>query len=323
MEVRQLHIFSVLAEELSFTRTAQRVHTVQSNVTAQIKALEAELGVPLFDRLGRRVILTEAGRRFQPFAEQALAAMTEGRRAVQGGTEPAGVLRIGAPNCLLTYRLPGVVQAFRGRFPRVELIFRVPADAPLVEELESGRIDFAICMTDGEPEGAFRSIRLRTERVLLVGHASHPLARRRAVKAADLEGQTLLLTEASCGAGYRRKLDGVLSREKIRPGHITQFSSEEAIKQCVAAGMGLAMLPAIVVARELRQRRFKTLPWAGPSLDMMTYLVWHQDKWVSPEMEAFRELAAQAACESRPDQAPKPSCGGKANPGGCNHECDS
>ena len=82
MEVRQLQIFRALAEELNFTRTAERVHTVQSNVTAQIKALEEELGVPLFDRLGRRVVLTDAGRRFQPFAEQALLAMEQGERAV-------------------------------------------------------------------------------------------------------------------------------------------------------------------------------------------------------------------------------------------------
>ena len=68
MEVRQLHIFRTLAEELNFTRTAERVHTVQSNVTAQIKALEDELGVPLFDRLGRRVALTDAGHRFLPAA---------------------------------------------------------------------------------------------------------------------------------------------------------------------------------------------------------------------------------------------------------------
>ena len=82
MEVRQLQIFRTLAAELNFTRTAELVHTVQSNVTAQIKALEDELGVPLFDRLGRKVALTDAGRRFLPFAQQALAAMEQGQRAI-------------------------------------------------------------------------------------------------------------------------------------------------------------------------------------------------------------------------------------------------
>ena len=90
MEVRQLQIFRTLAEELNFTRTAEKVNTVQSNVTAQIKALEEELGTPLFDRLGRRVSLTDAGRNFLPFALQALAAMDHGQRALKTGAEPSG-----------------------------------------------------------------------------------------------------------------------------------------------------------------------------------------------------------------------------------------
>src|SRR5580698_9776358 len=124
MEVRQLQIFCALSEELNFTRTAEKVHTVQSNVTAQIKALEEELGTPLFDRLGRRVTLTDAGRRFQPFAEQALAAMEQGQRA------------------------------FRQRFPHVELIFKPYSDASLVLKLESGKFDMASHMSDAPPGAA-------------------------------------------------------------------------------------------------------------------------------------------------------------------------
>src|SRR5580698_10504569 len=113
MEVRQLQIFCTLAQELNFTRTAELVNTVQYNVTTQIKALEAELGTPLFDRLGRRVTLTEAGRRFQPFAAQALEAMVQGQQAISAGAAPSGPLRIGAPESVLTYRLPLVIRAFR------------------------------------------------------------------------------------------------------------------------------------------------------------------------------------------------------------------
>lgn len=74
------------------------------------------------------------------------------------------------------------------------------------------------------------------------------------------------------------------------PGNITEFSSVEAMKQCVCVGMGLALLPSIVVTRELRQHRFKALHWAGPSLDIATHILWHKDKWVSPAMAAFLEL---------------------------------
>jgi DNA-binding transcriptional LysR family regulator len=298
MEVRQLQIFCTLAQELNFTRTAELVNTVQSNVTTQIKALEEELGTPLFDRLGRRVTLTEAGRRFQPFAEQALSAMEQGQRAILTGAEPSGPLRIGAPESVLTYRLPLVIRAFRKQFPHVELIFRPYSDATLCAKLETGKFDMAIQMSDASPGAAFKSIRLWTERIFLLGDASHPLASARTVKPADLSGQMMLLTEAGCG--YREKLDQVLALQNVRPGNVTEFSSVEAIKQCVVAGMGLGLLPAIVVARELRQHQFKALAWAGPSLDISTRMVWHKDKWVSPAMQAFQDLIREKVEESEP-----------------------
>ena len=288
MEVRQLQIFCTLAEELNFTRTAERVHTVQSNVTTQIKALEDELGTPLFDRLGRRVTLTDAGRRFQPFALQALTAMEQGQRAMQAGSEPSGPLRIGAPESVLTYRLPQVLRAFRKRFPHVELIFRPYFNATVCAKLESGKFDMAILMSDDKPHPALQSVRLRTERVFLLSDPGHPLTKLRTVKPADLAGQLLLLTEAGCS--YREKFDQALALQNIRPGNITEFSSVEAIKQCVIAGMGLALLPAIVVAREVRQHQIKALHWAGPSLDIATQVLWHKDKWVSPAMAAFLEI---------------------------------
>jgi DNA-binding transcriptional LysR family regulator len=302
MEVRQLQIFRTLAAELNFTRTAELVHTVQSNVTAQIKALEDELGVPLFDRLGRRVALTDAGRRFLPFAQQALAAMEEGQRAIRAGAEPSGPLRIGAPESVLTYRLPEVVREYRKRFPLVELVFRPTFDSTLCQMLQSGDFDLAILMSDVAPSLHMHAVRYRTERVFLVGDLRHPLAKQRVVKPEDLAGQNMLLTEAGCG--YRAKLDRVLAMRNIRPGNITEFSSVEAIKQCVAAGMGLGLLPAIVVARELRQHLFKVMPWAGPSLDIATHILWHEDKWVSPAMAAFEALMREKLDESETAESP-------------------
>src|SRR6201993_4734531 len=300
MEVRQLQIFRILAEELNFTRTAERVHTVQSNVTAQIKALEEELGVPLFDRLGRKVTLTDAGHRFQPFAEQALAAMEKGLLAVKAGSEPCGPLRISAPESVVTYRLSLLLREFRRRFPHVELIFRPHLDHALAVELETGKVDLVIDMRDAVSNPAFESIPLRIERIFLLAHPNHPLARQRTVKPADLAGQTLLLTENGCG--YRAKLDRLLAMQNIRPGHVTEFASVEAIKQCVAAGMGIALLPAITVVREIRQHHFKALHWAGASLDIPTHILWHKDKWISPAMAAFRDLMKDSLDEPETEE---------------------
>jgi DNA-binding transcriptional LysR family regulator len=307
MEVRQLQIFRTLAEELNFTRTAEKVNTVQSNVTAQIKALEEELGVPLFDRLGRRVTLTDAGRRFQPFAEQALVVMEQGQRAIRNGAEPSGPLRISSPESILTYRLPPVLRIFRRRFPHVELVFVPHIDDNFAAELDAGKIDLAINMCSTTPSNlSYKSCRLRTERIFLFGEPSHPLANRRTVKPTDLAGQTLLLTEAGCG--YRAKLDRALALQNVRPGNITEFSSVEAIKECVRVGMGLGLLPAIVISRELRQHLFKTLNWAGPSLDVTTDILWHKDKWVSPAMAAFLELLQSQVDDAPPTDPQTVSC---------------
>jgi DNA-binding transcriptional LysR family regulator len=197
-------------------------------------------------------------------------------------------LRIGAAESLLTYRLPEVLRAFRRHFPHVELIFRPYVNATLALELEAGKLDMAIYGDDLQAFSSIASIRLRTERVLLLADATHPLASQPTVKPADLAGQNLLLTEAGCS--YRGKLDRALALGNIRPGNVTEFSSVEALKQCVTLGMGLGLLPAIVVARELRQKRLKALRWAGPSLDISTHILWHKDKWISPAMAAFMEL---------------------------------
>jgi DNA-binding transcriptional LysR family regulator len=298
MEVRQLQIFRTLAEELNFTRTAEKVHTVQSNVTAQIKALEEELGIPLFDRLGRRVALTDAGRNFLPFALQALEAMDHGQRALQTGAEPSGPLRIGAPESILTYRLPEVLRAFHRHFPHVELVFRPYSNPTLALELEAGKLDMAIYGDDLQPSSSIKSIRLRRERVLLLAGTSHPLASQPTVKPADLAGQNLLLTEAGCT--YRVKLDRALALGNIRPANVTEFSSVEAIKQCVTLGMGIGLLPAIAVARELRQKHLQALHWAGPSLDIVTHILWHKDKWISPAMGAFIGLVRDKLEDSEP-----------------------
>src|ERR1700723_4779416 len=285
MEVRQLHTFCVLAEELNFTRTAERVFTVQSNVTSQIKSLEAELGSPLFARLAKRVVLTEAGHRFRPYAEKALAAMDQGYRAVKFGTEPAGPLHIYAPESVLVYRLPEVLKVFRKRYPRVELIFRPESERPLAVELETGKIDLAISMSDSVDGEQLCSIRMRSEDIYLFATPDHPLAAARKVYPKDLFGQTLLLPEAGCGK--RKKLDMRLASANVKPQHITEFSSVEAIKQCVLAGMGIGFLPEIVIACELRKKQFTAVKWHDSKMTIATHIVWHKDKWISPGMEAF------------------------------------
>jgi len=293
MEVRQLEIFRTLAGELNFTRTAERVNTVQSNVTAQIKALEDELGAKLFDRLAKSVVLTDAGRRFLPYAEKALSTMDEGLRMMKSGSEPEGTLVIGAPESLLTYRLPEVLKRFQKKYPKVELQFRPYWDGSVIAEIETGRLDVAIVMTNTVEWPQVKSLKLNPERILLLAEPGHPLTRKRTVRPEDLTGQTLLLTEAGCS--YRIKFDRALTAANAKPANVTEFSSVEAIKQCMMAGMGLGVLPEVVAARELKAGQLMALRWEGPEMDIGTRVLWHKDKWVSPNIAAFLGVLKPAA----------------------------
>ena len=141
MEHKQLRTFRTVARTLSFTRAASELGYVQSNVTAQVKALERELGVPLFDRLGRTVVLTDAGRILLRYAERLLDLEEEARAAVAGDSEPAGTLVVGASPSLSAYQLPRLLRSFRSRFPRVRLSFRPTPHAELGGRVADGSLD--------------------------------------------------------------------------------------------------------------------------------------------------------------------------------------
>src|SRR5215468_10909545 len=312
MEMRQLEIFRALAEELHFTRAAERVHCVQSNVTTQIRALEEELGTPLFDRLAKRVILTDAGRRFLPYAEKVLSTVSDAQAAVVQDSVPAGPLCVGAPESVLNYRLPDVLSRYRKLHSKVQLTFLPYWDVSLIQSIESGKMDLAVWMKDAVSHPGLKSMRLRSETVLLIAERAHPLAAAKKVLPQDLASQTLLLTEAGCG--YRKKLDQLLALMNIRPGNITEFSSVEAIKQCASLGLGIALLPEIVVAKELARKELVSFRWAGPSLDIATHVVWHKDKWISPAQQAFVDLLQEMlgdSSSSAPSAAAKPPHNGK------------
>ena len=186
MEFRQLEIFRALALELNFTRAAARAHCVQSNVTTQIRLLEEELGVPLFDRLGRSVRLTEAGRRFQPYAERVLNLAEEAKQAAAGNEEPSGKLTISAADTVLTYRLPGFLHAFQKQYPQVELIFQPLSSMRLQDSLRTGEIDAAFTIDHPANNPALECRTLFFEPIELIAHPSHPLATRKSVRAGDL-----------------------------------------------------------------------------------------------------------------------------------------
>jgi DNA-binding transcriptional LysR family regulator len=288
MELRQLEIFRILSRELNFTRAAARAHCVQSNVSVQIRSLEQEFGFQLFERLGQQIRLTSHGQRLLPYAERILRLVEEARMLAKDGSAPAGTLVIGSPESVLTYRLPPVLQAFRAKFPDVELVIRGIGNGELVPQLEQGQLDFGLVIEDAVKDPHLQVETLCSESVTLLAHPRHPLAARTFVEAEDLRDEAFLLTDPGCA--YRFKLEQAIGETHVRPKTVMEFSSVETIKQCVALGMGIACLPTIVAESELATGKLVALRWLGADLTMRTLVAWHKDKWLSPAMNAFLNL---------------------------------
>jgi DNA-binding transcriptional LysR family regulator len=175
MELRQLKTFMVVADELSFTRASQRLHMAQSSVSAQVKALETDLGVKVFDRIGRRVLLTDAGRKLYRYARRMKEMTREIKSQFSADDYIRGSLTVRVPETVAGVYMPEIVQAFSKAHPRVALQMINCSDEQLREELNSGRIDLAFLLSDAIHLKEVNIRRLRSEKLLWVAGQDHPL----------------------------------------------------------------------------------------------------------------------------------------------------
>jgi DNA-binding transcriptional LysR family regulator len=291
VELRQLTIFQAVAKTLSFTRAAEHLSYSQSNVTSQVQALEHEFGTPLFERLGRRVVLTEAGTRFLPYAERLIQLAAEARSAMTEGAEPGGSLMIGACEVLCTYRLPAVLQSFRKRFPNVKLAIDSTHCSDLPAKLSRGAIDMAFIFDRYELTDEFEHEELATEPLTLVVPADHRLSSQGSIPLRALDGERLLVNQPGCG--HREFLEDALARSGTRVDLPLEFNSDEAIKQCVRSGIGVAFLPLLTVRDELEAGTLVALDVIGLEVSMPLRVAWHKHKWHSPAFDAFVALAKE------------------------------
>ena len=295
MDLRQLTTFRELARTLHFHQAAERLGYVQSTVSAQIQGLEEDLGVHLFDRLGKQITLTNAGERLLPYAEQILKDVEEARAAASGYEQCVGTLTIGVTETLCTYRLPAVLHQFRLLYPQVRLLFAPSPFSALRRLVIDGQVDLAFLMEEPIASSVFQAESFRPEPIHLLVSSDHPLAQRSTILPSDLEEETLLVTEAGCS--YRTQFQHQMSKAGVQPTAMLEFESIEAIKQCALIGMGVAVLPAITVASEIAQQKLVILPWSGEPICLMTQMIWHKQKWLSPAFQAFFAVTRQVLME--------------------------
>jgi len=302
LDLRQIRSFATVAHERSVTRAATTLNYAQSSVTAQLHALESELGVPLFDRIGRGLSLTTAGTDFLPYAERLLNLAEEARLAVHRCGEPSGRLTLTASESVLTYRMPDLLRRFQCQYPAVEIaLLASPICASDI--VSDPTIDLAITIDEPVLNPQFIVHALHEERMVCAVWAGHPLAQSKRVTAEHIAAEQVLQTERRCS--YRALFERTLARAGVRITRSLELTSVEAIKQCALARMGVAILPEIVVAEELRTGALVSLPWPPRPLHVYTQIVRNKEKWLSPAMNAFWTCATEVASQKPKKLVPR------------------
>lgn len=287
MEIRTLITFLRVAELRSFSRAAAQLGYSQAAVTIQIRQLEEELGVQLFERIGKKVRLTEEGRNLIPRAIDVMNAV----RAVRDlgrGDEPAGQLRLGTAESLLISVLPPVMMEFCRRCPRVEFSTCTDMVTGLFDMVRQNDIDVLYFLDRRTNFPEWVKVAERRERALFVTSPANPLAKERHISVERLLMEPLLLTEKGVSYRYAMEQELAAAGQEIRP--VLETGNTDILTQMLLKNMGVSFLPEFVVRNYLADGRLAALDTVCPEIEMWSQLVYHRNKLVTPQMEIFLDL---------------------------------
>ena len=258
MEIRQLKAFLAIAEAKTFTAGARRVNVTQAAISMQIRQLEEEVGLQLFTRTPRRVILTEAG---EYLLERARKILREHDSALAEIAEVAGAeygrLRIGtASGTFAMHQLPSILQRVKEKFPNSELTVSSGTSQRLVDKMMHGEIDIAFVSLPVD-NANITTESIFSDEIVAIAHPKHSLANEKFISAAALAGEDLILGER--GGNTRRMIDEFFSAANVKPNITMELSRQEAINLMVENKLGVGMAGAKSVAREIRDG--KLISW--------------------------------------------------------------
>lgn len=252
MDFPRLWVFRAVARHLNFSRAADELHLSQPAVSKHIRQLETELGVQLFQRLGNRVELTEAGRLLADYAQRVSMLTEEVRRVIEElkGLQ-RGHLRIGASTTPGLYMLPEMLARFQKKYPAIEATLTITNSADITRRVLSSEIDLGFVGAPVESPGL--QVRpFAEDEIVLIVPAGHALARQRTFAPGLLARETLITREA--GSGTRQIVESHLVSLGISPRRALEMSGCEAVKRATGAGLGVAFVSRRAVALEVAHR---------------------------------------------------------------------
>jgi len=294
LTIHHLRVFLAVARHRSFTRAADELGLTQAAVSTQVRDMARILGTPLFEVLGRKVVLTHAGEDLEPRAAAAVrlfAEIGEHFTALRGAG--AGRIRLGASSSVGTYVLPDLLATFEKSFPGVEITLEILNSALIEERVVANDFDLGfVGHAPAAPE--LEGEQFLEDEIFFAVPPDHPLARRAKVHPAQIVGERLILREP--GSGTRRTMEEHLRSLGLVFPRVLQLGAVEAVKQAVMSGLGISYFSALTVRRELREKRLVRLPIRILMLPRCFLFVHRRDKRLTPALGAFLEYLRDQPC---------------------------
>lgn len=290
--VRQLQIFSVAASHLSFARAAEKLHLTHAAISLQIKQLEDVCGTQLFDRIGKKVFLTEAGDILLDHARQILQSLKDADESLMALKGLKGGRVTIAVTSTAEYFAPGLLAEFRKAQADVRVRLLVDNREEVSRMLISNEVDLAIM---GRPPADMEAeaTTFAPHPFVIVAGADHPLVGRSALTLDDIAQETMIVREA--GSGTRLAMEGFFREHAIEPNIDMEMGSNEAIKQAVVAGLGISFISQHTLGLELSAGRLVVLPVEGMPVMRRWFLVRHKSKRLTPALGAFWDFVLEFA----------------------------
>ena len=289
MELREIKTFLHVAQLKSFSKAAKALGYSQAAVTIQIKQLEEELGIHLFDRIGKQTILTHQGTIFYEHAAAVMKELSRARAAVTESRELTGVLTIGTIESICASIFPPLLEQFHKAHPLVKISIVLDSPDVLLERMDKNSIDLVYLMDQRIYDHKWIKVMEEPEDIVFVSSSSHPLSGSASLSLEEIIREPFLLTEKN--ASYRFVLDRYLAacNQKIEP--FLEIGNTEFIIRLLKNNAGLSFLPEFSIKQEAAAGTLSILPVRDFHMCVWRQILYHKDKWVTREMEAFIELA--------------------------------
>ncbi len=290
MDFKQLQTFYVLSNELNFTRAADKLGYTQSCITLHIKKLEDELGLTLFDRIGKKVTMTEAGCKLLPSVCQLLKISQNLQEFSNKTTSKTGTIRIGICDSLCIEKMPAIIKSFSLIYPDVDIYLKILKCSEFLNELRDNKIDLAytIGYLNKIPEIQYTAEKV--EPILVLASPNHRLVSKENLIPNDFDGIPLIMAEPA--AYYRRNFLNDLERNGIHPKIILETESLQAIKNLTCSGLGVCILPKTAAGAEINTGKLVPLNYIC-NYDIKSQIIWHRDKWLSFILKEFIRIAEE------------------------------